>query len=637
MELSEPQPKRRRVLSDIVNTAPAMIESARRKSLGFDLVRIDHGLGSSIPNPPPESTELIKQKAEQNRVGSAIPSIAKSQMYNKYLQVSRSLSEKCKVNSASLDVPFDDSPDADSLHSLETLESEQARLDRAVKEATKVLDALKHDAKELERTHKRLKRQSSEKETQIRLLAGNFETQEQKILAAVAHAAQMTDLRLREHENKLLNDYNDAKFKLEAEVAQNAQYEDSGMASAIQELQKKKAQAEEELQVTIAKKHDAIQQEMHLMDAEIEKTLQQKTMDVEEASSKFQKLQHSLDQVSVEYESLEEQVRLKKKSKAELELQVEQMRKQSRGLDDVRMKLKNEIALIKADLLAVQGEDLEWQQRVQHEKLAYLAIKKRHDDYSRTQRYLEHAIMSYSSETRRYVRAEPSVADVGNNEVVFNGTHYGFEKTGPLENDADYVLEWELLVKEALMKSDVSILFCGNVRKPNMYFLLPAYTFLKEAQANHKDWSFEVYLQSVYFDGEEVFDILNASTDSTIHYSQEKLSVVSQRMLVHAEKDLAVALKNEGEIDKIVLHTLTTNGSNGKLNQKTSAQLHIVNISNLDMDGQAEALGNDQTKIGKLVKYLLSIPNSVCSCDIAPGSPKELSRMLRSVEALRQQ
>lgn len=629
-------PKRRRVLSDIVNTTPTMIESARRKSLGFDLVRIDHGLGSSIPIPPPDSTKLINQKAEQNRVGSAIPSIAKSQMYHKYLQVSRSLSEKCKVNSASLDLPFDDRPNVESLQSLEALKLEQARLDRALEEAARVLDALKDDSKDLERTHKRLKRQASEKETLIRLLAGNFETKEQKVQAAVAHEAQMTDLRLREHQNKLLNDYNDAKFKLEAKVAQNAQYEDSELIATIKELENNKLELETELQTVIAKKEVSIQQEMQLIDTEIDKTLQQKTAEVEEASNEFQQLQLALDQVSAQYEALAQELRQKQNTETELELQVKLMHEQIGGLGEVRMELKREIALINSDLLAVQGEELEWQQRVQHERQAFLSVQKKFHNYSATRRYLDHAIMSYSDKTRRYVRVENSVADVHDNVVVLNGTHYGFEKAGALENDAEYALEWELLVRDVLRKSDVLIIFCGSDKKPSMHYLLPAFTFLNKAQENHKDWSFEVYLQSLFFDGEEVFDILNASTDSAIEYPQNKLFVVSQRMLVHAERDLAMALKNEGDIDKTVLHILTINGSNKKTNQKCSNHLSIVNISNLEIDAQVEALQNAQTNIGKMVNYMLSTTNSVCACDIVPDPSQNLNSILLAVEALRQ-
>lgn len=628
--MSESHHKRRRVLSDIVNTAPEMIDSARRKSLGFDLVRIDHG--SSIPNPPQESTQLINQKAEQNRVGSAIPSITRSQMYNKYLQVNRSLSEKCKINSATLDVPFDDSADADSLQSLDSLMSDQIRLQRAVEDASKTLDALKTESKDLERTHKRLKRHSSEKETQIRLLASNFETQEQKIQAAVEHEAHMTDLRLREHENKLLDDYNDAKFKLEAEVAQNARFDDPELTSAIQELEKKKQEVDAELQSTVAKKHDVVQQEIQLMDAEIEKTLQQKTTEVEVASNKFQKLQLNLEQITAEYESLVELANLKQSTKAELELQVKQMNEQFRDLDRVRTELNREIALAKADLLAVQGEDLEWLQRVDYEKAEYLAVKKKHQAYSRTRRLLEHAIMGYSEATRRYVRIEKTAAEVSENQVIFNGARFHFEKTGVLQENADYALEWELLVKDAI-KSSASIIFCGNDRKPSMHFLLPAYTFLKDAQESLKDWSFEVYLQSVFFDGKEVFDILNASTDSTIQYSQNSLSVVSQRMLVHTDKDLAVALKHEGDVDKAVLHVFTISGM--KENHKTSTQVNIMNISNLGVDAQVEALCNDQTTLGKLVNHLLSVTNSVCSCDIAPCQPQQINRMLRSLQELR--
>lgn len=629
------QAKRRRVLSEIINKNPPMIESARRKSLGFDLVRIDHSLGSSIPNPPPDSTKIIKEKAEQNRVGSAIPSIAKSEMYNKYLQVSRSLSEKCKVNSAGLDVPFEDYPDGSSLKRLEELEEEQARLHRDTHEASKVFEALKAEAKELDRTHKRLKRLASEKETQIRLLTSEFETREQKVQAAVAHEAHMTDLRLREHQNKLLNDYNDAKFKLEAEVAQNSDLRSPELDRSIEELKLKKRELDAELQDAATKKEEAIRHEMQLMDAEIDNVLKQRTMEVEEASKTFQKLQLVLDQISAEFEALDQEVLQNKKTKAALELQVKQIHERFSSLGNDRESLKSQIHSVRAEILALKSEESVLHQRVQREKMDYLAVKEKFDTYSTTRRFLEHAIMGYSEKTRRYVRLDESMAEVHNNEVILDGIHYRFEKAGILDHDAEYNLEWELLIKEALKESNVSVLFCGSDRKPSMHYLLHAFNFLKMAQVNHKDWSFEVNLQSIFVDEKEVYDLLNASTDCAIEYPQNQLSIISQRMLVNTEKDLRIALKDEGDIDKMVLHILTIDGTNAKTNQKSATRLSIANITNLRIKAQVEVLQNAHKGIGKLINHLLASCKSVCACDIVPGESTASSSMLKAVENLR--
>lgn len=628
--------KRRRVLSDIVNSTLPMVDSSRRKSLGFDLARIEHNIPpSSIPEPPSDSTKVIKEKAIQNRAGSAIPTMSRAHSYSKYLQVSKSLSEKCKVNSAGFEAPFDDKPDSESFEKLEELTSLRKKLSREVAEANRTLETLKKESKELERTHKRLRRQTLEKETQIRLLAAQFEAKEQKVQENVAHEAQMTDLRLREHENKLLNDYNEAKFKLETEIAENTEYNDPETTKAIEELEAQKSQLEKELEEAISRKEEAINLEMALMEAEVDETLKQKTIEVDKASAQFQEKQSALEQLLNQCDALSKDVQQKQDEKTELENQVEEMEQQINGFDVLKLLLKQELALLNDDMLAVQGEDLDWHKKVEEEQQKFLEVKRKHDMYSNTRRYLEHTIMSHESTLRRFVRIENSIALVRGSEVHLGNDGYRFEKAGFLQIDPDYPLEWKLLVEEALLHSNVSLLFCGSDKKPSMHNVQTVFRFLKQAEQAQNDWSFKISLQSIGFSKNEIFDMLNSSTDTSIEYAKGTLSVISQRMLVQNMKDISLAAKNIDSYETAIYHLFTIDGENIRTHSKSVKYLSIMNLTQLPTSDQIQVLLETTSEPGQLARHLMTETKCLCACDISHGDANEVKPFLQTIEALK--
>lgn len=622
--------KRRRILSDIVNTNSG--------SLGFDMVNINHSdaewkhsATSNIPLPSREAGSDVSHSegrlTYRNKENSKIPTKVDS-----YIAMNTSLTEKSKIRLPKFEVSYERDrlqENARVERELDALRAKLKGLDEELLRAANGLHSLLDTNEELQSQIRHLLRRRGELREQNRRAQKDFDDTEARVNSNVAHEEKMMHLQLEELMLKLKDDYNEAKFQLEQQVKET-QFVDHELTGQGETLQKEKEKLEQQLQEVIDRKINSLAAEQKAMDEELQETLHEKRQIVEKATATYHEKQERFDKVMKEYEEISKEVENRKLTASDISTQMDELNRKIDTFEETKKLHEHHLQCLNDELRNLQGDDLDWQAKLLAEKEKYLVVCHRHENYMATRRILEHSIMNFSNRARLFVRISgDDLILVDERDAVVGGVQYQFDKVGLLEEDDDddkYSLEWKLLSNEALMKNDVSIIFSGSVRKTPSYNLINAFSYLSDTEARytHYGWTIGYNVQSLVIDSTAV-DILNNSTETALDFLGKKLNVISQRMTINSLSDL-IAIKEADVTDKAVCHIITTVAC--KDSKISSHQLFILNVSNISPMLQSqyfEASGDGILQ--QLLNYLASNTKVINVCDITTEHHKLLHQV----------
>lgn len=600
--------KRRRVLSEIVNTT---------NSLGFDMANIshmDHGSllrnrksETSIPLPPRDKMRQQNGLSLRNNENSRIPTKVDS-----YIAMNRLLAEKSRIRLPSFQATYE----KDRLEEQEQMErhidelkselkSADRKLHQTTKELTLLLDA--NDASQsANRTLQKRRLELQERNFEAQKL---FESLETRVHALVAHEELIMHLKLREFENSLQDDYNEAKFQLEEQV-KATQFQDSQLVEEGKKLRQRRDELVEKMENTISAKTEALKAEQEAIDAEREKILQEKQTQVESATSEYHMKQERFEAIMREYERFSGEADRRKAIISDISREIEETEQNLRTFDSQKLKKEQELRDLENELRSVHQTDQDWQRKVERAKKEHESAKQKYEHYESTRRILEHAIMGYSRGARLYVRIDQDLTS--DNQVVVEGTPYTFDKVMRL--DYDPTREWSLLVGEVTTKSDVSVVFSGSVHHPSTHYLVSAFS---ELRASRLSYELNYTLQSLLVDSSTT-DLLNKCTETEISVVGKNLDVISQRMRVENVSDLTTAVKNVEVGEQAVCHILSVDATYG--GRTSTHRLFLVNLTNMSIERQIHLLeGSGKGDLATIVSYVGNHTKMVHSCDVRTG------------------
>lgn len=620
--------KRRRVLSDIVNTK-------KSHSLGFDMVNIDHSIvldetklkrtsESAIPVPPREKSNEINELALRNKEKSRIP-----MKVGNYIAMNRSLAEKSKIKLPNFELSYERDrlqENARAEREVESLRENLKAMDKELHEAAKELNALLDENEASQEFNRQLHRRKSELKEQNCAAQKVFDFTEARVNEQVAHKEQMMHLQLREFENKLQDDYNEAKFNLKQQVKESASFQDTELVKESEALSAKKEQLRKKLQETIDRKNEVISKELATMDADLEKALLEKRKEVEKATLEYHEKQLRFEEVMKEYDLLSSEVEERKATASNLNKQMDKLHEKLVNFQSCKHEKEMELQKLNNELRSLQGDDFDWQSKVSVEKDKYEAARLKHDNYMKTRRILEHAIMNYSNKIRLYVRFGGEGVDiVDSTQVIIKEAHYKFDKVMRLSNDESYSLEWKLLLSDALTKNDAALIISGTVPYASTYQLFNSFSYLSENETRLREtgWLVSYSLQSLLIDSSSITDLLNKCTETELEIQGNSLNVVSQRMLVESLSDLKTAVKDVDFEDKTICHILNADAANSKTRKTINHKLYILNLTNLSPAHQSALFSESKNSdLQKILSHITSHVKVLNVCDIMTVNDK---------------
>lgn len=632
--------KRRRVLSDIINTNSTT-------SLGFDMVTIDHFSGSensrrkrkselAIPVPPPNKAHEINELASKNKENSRIPTKVPTKVDN-YITMNRNLAEKSRVRMPSFEELckrdwLRESARADQ--EVQSLREKLKLVDQELHQAAAELHGVLDENEAAQDLNRQLRRRQSELRERNRVAKNQFDAMEAEVKTKVAHAEKMMHLDLREVEMKLQDEYNESKFQLEQQVKESAEFQDGELVAEHSRLLLKKLELEQNVQHTINTKNTTLAAELAQLEAALEKTLQEKRHEVEKAAALYHQKQERFEEIMKDYELLSSQVDERNKTAGELSIQIEQLKENILAHECQRLEKEAELHRLNDLVRSMQGDDLDWQAKVDEEKQKYELANLKLEKYLTTRRILEHAIMNFSVRTRIYVRLE-SKETFSNNQITTSSAVYKFDKLSRLSLKSDYSQEWKLLVGEVMTKNDVSIIFSGDVLRSSTYQLVEAFDHMtsSESALKAKGWLATYNLQSILVNANGATDLLNKHTEPVLDFQNGHFSLSSQQMRVLRSSDLTTAVKDVEMNQGGVCHLLEAEATNSKTGKTCNHRLVILNISHLDVEKQTRLFGG--VEVGLLQSILGAITNGCKAlnvCDLVEVNDRT-EPLLKAIKA----
>lgn len=599
---------------------PISEETPRRKSLGFDLVRIELSpkpMRSNIPEPPVSMLKEINSLADENRKGSSIPTLRKPEQLKKLIAINQSLSRKCSLDSTFKDVSPVHQEEGEA-EDIEELTNQKNLLDSALKAADEVLNEVQDEHQDSLRMERVFQNRLKSKLTELRQITSKYDLMETSVVRAVYEKEQKTELELQEFSNKLDEDFlraqKEFKESIEKELAEleSLHYNEKHTVDEIETLTIEKEKLLAKLEEVISKMAESTNQEQAQMQQQYDSIRKEHQEEIEEADLELQTSQSDLDKLNAELNDLMEQKLMKEASRSEIERQIADVTKTISTFASARARLESKLTDLNDDLRALQSENLDWQNKIVEEKDTYLSVKSKHDKYSSVRRLLEDSIMDFESNVRVLVRVQNDsqlVVEDGR-DLVLDKKVYRFSKVIQDITDKLLGLEWNLLVEKVLTKCDVSLIFSGASKELDSQ-ILDVFSHLQSAEQNFKEWNFKYYLQSISIEGEEMMDLLNMSTENSIEFESGMLKqVISQKMNVRSSNDLRSVLKKIRSVNRAVVHFLTVEGD--APNRNTSKTLMFMNISGLPFEIQAGIL--KQRSLLTHINMLLRHSTLHCKC-----------------------
>lgn len=622
--------KRRRILSDIINTGIQPTEShTRRKSLGFDLVRID------VSQPEPQ-----QQSVEMDRRGTNIPTLRNSERYEKFLNISESLNRKCKVNPSDHNsyIPSSKTLTESTKQTTEKLEAEIQTLDLEIRQATDDLSAIDDEYSHQNMLYRALKTEMVELNNVLRDHEAKFEYILSQTTSKVELKQKELEVNLKEYRTKSESSYSNARFELENELRQVTEFDDTEALSRIELLKEEKIRLQNKLQ-----SQDTVNREQL---GELEATLNSKLKQNEIKNSEKIKCaaecvrakERELESLEMDLAKAREVLQAQQQSEAELEQKIQKQKELIENFDVVKENWQEQLLVVTSKIREQEATEHSWAQKVEEAKEAHQKQKAKFDQYQKTIRSLEHALSRFGSDQRVFVRVPRKSESLKDNHII----GLEFDKIASNSEHSEFSLEWELHAQECLRGVLAGLVFCGSEKTNCLDQIKTALLFLFEGMKTTNDRKYDLCIQSVHADDASLVDLLNRLTSPTINLKNKAFELKSQKMMLGNLGDIDTAFKHINLANKTTIHlfTIVGNAMEGDTNQAKSSlgkgfrsQLCLIDLSQLCLDEQIQYLkriGKNE-KLNLLLRYLSSNCKCITISEIGEGEKEDLREFLEAV------
>lgn len=639
-----PTRKRRRVLTDIKNIEePIYPEKTQRNSLAFDLVRIPATFKEPEveKNMPKDTTSSFasysrpNSLADMNTKGSGIPTLKKTDRFERFLTINESLNRKSTVYGLGADMKGSEYEWAEP-----KIPSSKAVVERLTQEL-KVLDHKLVEAREksrykfkekfevqqltraLHNEHQLLKRAVEEQESKFEFLLGQVTTR-------VELMERDIQLQLKEYENKAQSSYNDVRFEVKAELERALHSEDTETAAVLAELEAEKQDLELKLKEIDLENERELEEVQSQYKKEFDLATQEIESRVSEAENELQELLREDAAIEQENEDLEREIsdqqlldQQKREAISELESTLQQY-------NSLQTELEAKVTLQTERLRVCEAEEYELRQKEAVAKAEYETEKKKYDLYICTRRRLEHAISKAGGKHRVFVRVRnfPLALDINR--------EYAFGRVCALIPDPEYSRNWEILVQESLCGASTTLLFVGQPQHEMKRHILDVFEFLQLGLESRQQngWSHNFYYQSVFIsENHALCDQLNPSSEVSITGRH----VTSQKMLVNNTTEISRTLHNNindaENTPGADIHVFTVESTNLDDHSRVRGLVMVLDITRLPFEVQGEILSPEcgYGPMSELIQQVGNDHTSLDVCDIddldTPGTQQVLTSL----------
>lgn len=600
--------KRRRILSDIANRSVQPIEShTRRKTLGFDLVRID------ISNQDKSESLAPKSQLDMKQRGSGIPTLRGPDRYEKLLNISESLNRKCKVNTTHYNYSSTNMNES-SRQLIEKLTQELEDLDTEIRQASEDLALVDDEYSHQNMLHRALKTEMTELNNVLRDHEAKFEYLLSQATSKVELKQKKIDVALREYRTKADDSYNNAKFDLENELLNVSVFDDTEDLLQIEELKRKKQTLQNKLDTQLELNRKLLEK-AEATHENSSKTLEmnlKESIDIE--FSKLTEQENLLKSLDDELVKLQESINSQRHLESDLQAQIVAKEELIHNYSAVRGDWQAQLHDLNGELRNYNQSESDWSQEVQKAKADHDREQKKLKNYTKTRRALEYALSQYGKSRKSFLIIPKMTPD--------SQTFQEFDKiieTAQLSEKAS--MEWQLHTQESLRKSMTAMIFAGSTQTSCLEFIKDALNHLLEGSQSKRfgGYTYEFFIQSVRITNKRLVDLFNRSSELVLNLKGDDMNLVSQKMSVSGPHDIDTAFQNISLDEHPSLHLFTIIGTQKAGEPECfKSSLCLVDISKASLAEQSVMLtgtsGNIELQV--LLKHILKYQKCLSICEL---------------------
>jgi hypothetical protein len=494
-------PRQKRALQELQVTP-----SKRRKSIGFDMVRIvaspPRQDSSGIPAPLTQSHQHIRDATERNaRISTRIP---KSSTDMDLLQVKKliKLNQRLPLlllkpsSAASVAAPAHTSlrtrmDQIESTHhsSIQSLSATQTELDAQIKLLREESLSLEVQIAELKRELKKALNHIGQQKISISLSRRKFELLEENVMKNVLHRERLSEIQLTKLRNDLEAEFAQLKSQTQEELNTAERYTDKEVAVKLAKLQHEKQSLKTQLDESKERSNRVLTQELLELQKKLESFLEGKTSESKELSCLYEEKQKRLNEVRETHAKLTTSIVGMDRQTHELDERAKLCKSSSLNYSSVEQLLTQEIGALKASREALDQEtcrqELKLEQIRRSRNMAAKAYEAREDQRNR----LHNSIMDYENRLRIFVKPLGIQCD--------DLSDADFDRLFQRDDTDDYVMtSFTPMTDSAVHGEDCSVVFAGSHSLELFYKAIKlAYDSLNENTKKFPEWSFEVSIR----------------------------------------------------------------------------------------------------------------------------------------------
>lgn len=628
----ETSAKRRRVLSDIINTGILHTEShTRRESLGSDLVRIDVSEKTREGGPDKNFT------SDMNRRGSSIPTLRNSDKYERFLNISETLNRKCKVHSTDFIYASKTNHASETNKQIaERLCSELETITADLRRATDDLAAIDDEYSHQNMLFRALQTEMAELKNVLQDHESRFDYLLTQTTLKVELKQKGLDVSLREYKTKLENSYNNTRFELENELLQVMKFDDTEAILQIEKLKDEKLQLKAKLNLQLESNNELLLQLEQNHTKQLREKEEKSAEDLESAALAVKEKEEKLSRIDADLLKAQEKLLAQQKSDADFEQQIQSKKELISNFATVKGSWQEQLHDVNAELRSLNSVETSWAQRVKDSQEEYETERLKYEQYQKTRRVLEHALSQYCNGRRTFVRI-PDNSSLPQENELFNSE---FDKIIS-HSYSNYSKEWELHVQECLRGSLAALIFSGSVKTNCLKQISDSVLYLLEGAESLDRKKCDLFIQSVRIEGTNLLDLLNRSNEIRLELRDNLIDLMSQKMTLSNPGDIDTAFKNIGFSDKATFHKFTVAVSRTSrephqksgLNQTTYSTLCLIDLSKFHMDEQTAYLNGEGPNVllVDLIDHCFKRFKCVSICDLEDTNCLEARNLLKAV------
>lgn len=554
----------------------ANVSSLKRKSLTFDMARIETRSRIPTPKPIPAQVSPLLDLLHINRL---------LDMNQNFVRKSKSQ----QVDSRRLDR----SSNAEELFNrhLERQKNLEVELDSQLKDLRSKHEALQTDMVELRRSHKKILHKVSDLDAQIATEKGRFEYSEDRIMKNVLHREQMMNLQVKDLINKLTSEYNEAKFQLQDELAAAKNYNDEELLAEVQRLRDETKVLEEKYAKVVAENQRKFKEEASSLEKEMNRVLASKTNEASALEDQYQSKLVEFQSVESEVNEMEASIKKLRDENGQLENEIKRIKENAQRFEADKAQLLNELLEAENNLAQAKAEASRWKAAVAEEGKSFGKAREQLNVHNLHRRMLEDAIMDYERGPRIYVRDSPR-----------SSTHFAKEFSKDSCNQ-EIIDEFLCFVGTSVKRMlNCGIIISGH-KQPGFVsqILSSCFELILERTASpaFKGWSFEYALRCLDVGQTPSVDLLDSRRPVAAEVKASLEDIRAQKMVIESSKDLKgipIPEHSKGHLSILSIYGTI----NGIVRQ---CDMVVLNISGADLSVQPDLILGQDPSLKSLIDY----------------------------------